>query len=294
MNNSAKVNEQFSQWATSFSGCDGGDLSAPIWFCGIEDGIDSSKADAVRKSIDLIEWKNAVCEWTISGPKGISEDKRESFFKDSRYDQNVLKLHAAIFGEFQAEGINGEVGKFKIGGSWVTQKGGKPAYLVYADEHHAYAKFPKHQDRSIFKLNLYPIPFLGTDKKHWSKAHEDATKFHDKEAYQDWCSWKRFEMICKWRKSTPTRKTIICTGTENLSDYLLAFGWDQTVETFTRRLFTLKASLYKPAEKIKCYHLDIDDALIIVIPFLGNHRLNSHKDIVAVGKWIKSLIDQSA
>lgn len=288
---STEVNEKFATWATSFSGCDGGDLNAPIWFCGIEDGIDPNNAVAIDKSLDMNEWMKDVSDWNKSGPKGISEAERESFFKKSPYDQNVLKLHAAIFGEFVKDGDDG---LFKINGSFDRLDKSSPRCLSYANEHRAYAKLPKHHDRSIFKLNLYPIPFQNTDKKHWNEKHTEVTGFQNKEAYKDWCSWKRFEMICKWRKSTPTRKTIICTGTENLTEYLLAFGWDQTVETFTKCLYALKASLERPAENknIECYHLNIDDALIVVIPFLRNYRLNSHEDIVAVGKWVQSKIDQ--
>jgi hypothetical protein len=65
MTNSAKVNELFSQWATSFSGCDGGDLKAPIWFCGIEDGGDV---------IDIKSWGR------IDDPLGQDDNARGIFF----------------------------------------------------------------------------------------------------------------------------------------------------------------------------------------------------------------------
>lgn len=97
MNEGTKPTPEFEAWAKSFSGCDGADLNAPIWICGIEDGGDG-KSEFKNISKDDLHG--------ITYDEENTEDKKhfQKFFTGNPYDMNALKLHASIFGEFTPEG----------------------------------------------------------------------------------------------------------------------------------------------------------------------------------------------
>jgi len=83
--NTPGVNEAFTLWAKSFSGCNGGNPNCSIWFCGIEYSISKEAGDKKYTKIDEPD--------PVSGI-----DRRKKFIKYP-YIRNVLKLYSAILGE---------------------------------------------------------------------------------------------------------------------------------------------------------------------------------------------------
>lgn len=285
MSEAVRVNENFAKWATSFSGCDGADLNSPIWICGIENGGDKR---AIYKSI------------SNGDLQGISYDKSNKecdtcfpkFFTKNPYDMNALKLHAAIFEEFSSEG------NLFINSNWVASPAG---VIAYAEKHGAYEKHPTNA-RSIFKLNLYPMAFPGTDENHWNKTHFEDSGFLTKDLYKDWCVERRIMSMNSWVPTTNRPRVIIGTG-NYLDKFVLAFRKLNSVENYISTLCELKSNSKgfarstsetiseKPKKSFKCYyHQKNDEPLLIVVPFLGVGGLNSHKDIKTIGDWISGLL----
>ncbi len=79
---------KFSEWATSFSGCDGGDPNAKVWLCGIEWGGGDDETyygDTLPRQIE----------------KGSFQPPERYVWKENlnyRYGQSLAKLYAAIQG----------------------------------------------------------------------------------------------------------------------------------------------------------------------------------------------------
>jgi len=71
----------FQSWATGYSGCDGGNISGRIWFCGIEFG-----GGHTRESLVFSD---------VSSPPSIHPEKLNSKLK-YQYNQKVAKLYAVI------------------------------------------------------------------------------------------------------------------------------------------------------------------------------------------------------
>ncbi len=152
------VNRDFENWACSFSGCDGGNLAAPLWFCGIEWG-GGAGADWLRKNID---------SGAISQPSHINVHQIEEQFA-YQFDQKLLKIYSVLTGE--------EASNYKA----ISIKNG---YLT--------------KEGPIFKMNLYPVSFGNTSEDLWSRAHHEITGLATKSMYKALCQCKRFPMIKAW------------------------------------------------------------------------------------------------
>ena len=75
------ADKNFSEWAKSFSGCDGGNISGSIWFCGIEFGGND----------ELLNFQE------ISAPPYVNEEFRGRF-KTYQYNWKVLKIYSTLVG----------------------------------------------------------------------------------------------------------------------------------------------------------------------------------------------------
>jgi len=78
-----KAKDDFSKWAMGYSGCDGGNVSGPIWFCGIEYGGNE------EEKLDFNELKQ---------PLYIHDNQRKQFLA-YQYNIKVAKIYASILGE---------------------------------------------------------------------------------------------------------------------------------------------------------------------------------------------------
>lgn len=278
MNEGTKPTPEFEAWAKSFSGCDGGDLNAPIWFCGIENGAnksDQKKREKQTKEDFLEKWKIEVDDWKkLQCPKGISD--RKEFFSNNPYDQKVLKLHASMFHELDEKGkfVFDDIDKYK-------NSNDVPDFLAYANKYQMYGN-SSTSNRSVFKLNLFPLAFNSTDHgKDWS-AEARATGLDDA-SYHKYCRDHRFSQIKKWvLDNSPVRKLIICTGKTYEKDFVMAFIGEQTGR---------KEIDWNNGSKKLILHTGTSDSspMLIITPFLGfwRHCLNKDSEIAKVGRAIR-------
>lgn len=97
------VKEEFAKWATSYSGCDGGDIGSPaspsVWVCGIEWGGEGISYEWLKE-----ELKGQA---DLNPPDGYDTEKENM---DYIYNINATKLLAAIDGlpvsEYEKFAIN--------------------------------------------------------------------------------------------------------------------------------------------------------------------------------------------
>jgi hypothetical protein len=78
------ANTEFSEWAKSYSGCDGGNVSGSIWFCGIEFG-----GSDTEESLTFEKQEN---------PPYVDESYRDKF-KTYQYNWKVLKIYSTLIGD---------------------------------------------------------------------------------------------------------------------------------------------------------------------------------------------------
>jgi len=196
MENSVK----FRKWASSYSGCDGGDIGnqnkKSKWVCGIEWG-GGHDPDHLENIIQLEE---------LTPPKGY-----DSWSENLSYIFNwqVMKLLSVI------EGNN------------VSQ------YKEFAE-----LKEPFVEGSSgYFKMNLYPIAFKNTSHDLWQQKFASVTGFEMKQDYLDWCNSNRFPQIRNWA-STYQPEIVICLGKTYKEEFKLAFSdpdLDFTIELIDER-----------------------------------------------------------
>lgn len=179
--------ERFSQWASGFSGCDGGDLGSPaspsIWVCGIEWGGDFSYK-WLEEELDTY--------YNQSSPgKGYDSPQDNLAYP---YNINTMKLLCAINGMECSE------------------------YKNFALEQKPFVS----GSSGYFKMNLYPIRFKGASPDKWSIWINSLTGFSNKKEYQDWCRKNRFVLFRELvKKHEP--KLILCFGKTYLTDFKAAF-----------------------------------------------------------------------
>ncbi len=176
--------KKLKEWACSFSGCDGGDIKADIWLCGIEWGY-SGTTEKDKKEYYQTKLINAIAKGSVENPcKNFSWEDSLKY----PYGKSFAKLYKAI----QSEKIDD------------------------------YENVANH--KPLFRLNLYPIAFSSTDHSLWQEYNLDKTTgFKSKHLFNTWCFFNRFSFFSKLRKEHKP-KLIICTGINYLRDYLMCFG----------------------------------------------------------------------
>jgi hypothetical protein len=186
----------FEKWAKGFSGCDGGNLSGCVWFCGIEwgTGTDHPLEDELKSD--------------VAQPPQIYQS-REDILRDRvtgtpyPYGVKLMKLIAAMRGYPVSEYMR---------------------RVVEEDP------FPFHPNSDYFKLNLFPVAFRRVEPALWVKEYKTLTGFSTRKAYLKWCGEHRFPEMVKWvKRGTP--KLIVGFGTAYLTDFKDAFGFDGNEST---------------------------------------------------------------
>lgn len=243
----------FQDWARSLSGCDGGNLAADTWLCGIEWG-GGSYGDGIYYREDL--------------PKEISRgtykpeskyDWEHSFRGRSPFGRNFAKLYAAMEGE-EDVGAYREIATSKWNGS------------------------------EIFKLNLYPIAFDSVDPALWREnGLGKVTGFADKYAFQAWCMFERFPEFAALRK-TYNPRTIICVGVGYFREFLLAFGANAGDCAGIQNDGIIPVSSSNKPHARQYHWVKIGDTNLVVIPFFsGSNGLNSNYLLKEMGTRIRNL-----
>lgn len=180
------VNADFKKWATSYSGCDGGDVGSSshrsIWLCGIEWGgghtPDHLRADFYQDY--------------STPPTGYD------CWQDNLawiYNWQAMKLLCAMHGYSIAD------------------------YKQFAEQHRPFVKGAK----GFFKMNLYPIAFRNTSGAHWAEAFSELTGFASKSDYISWCDEHRLSAISQWAEHHKP-KAIICLGKTLKESFSRAFS----------------------------------------------------------------------
>jgi hypothetical protein len=152
------VTEAFANWATGFSGCDGGEPSGETWLCGIEFGGAHTVEDLLFEAFPTPGFVGDAT-W------GDTADKFLTF----PYNLRAVKLLQSIAGN-----TDPDCHKF----------------------FHSERCFQKHSN--YFKLNLFPIAFPDTSAEHWHEWIQQKTGFGSKSDYIDWCYENRFPILREW------------------------------------------------------------------------------------------------
>ena len=185
----------FEKWATTYSGCDGGDIGSlnnrSIWFCGIEwGGGDEANVEAL----------NTMFSKDMSIPPSGYDDWKNNL--SWIFNWQAVKLLAAIDGRQISD------------------------YKLFAEEVKPFTV----GSGGYFKMNIYPLAFRNTSHAHWASEFSQATGFSNKGAYIEWIKDRRFPVIRSWvEKHTP--KVVICTGITYMTDFYSAFSDEGMVVT---------------------------------------------------------------
>ena len=177
---------KFRKWASSFSGCDGGDTGNPInkskWVCGIEWG-GGHDPEHLEKLIQFEE---------LAPPKGY-----DSWQENLSYIFNwqVIKLLSVVEGKNLSN------------------------YKDFAELQRPFVE----GSSGYFKMNLYPIAFKNTSHDLWQNKFASVTGFERKNDYLEWCNVNRFPQIRKW-VSAYQPEIVICLGKKYKEEFKAAFS----------------------------------------------------------------------
>jgi hypothetical protein len=185
-----KINENYKKWACSLSGCNGGNIKADTWICGIEWGggyTDYQKDLTVDINQGKIDNPSDKYDWNVQNTY--------------TYGRSFAKLYTAIHNVSDDYNIEN--------------------YQNYIEN---------LEGNEVFKLNLYPVSFKDTNYKLWHQHNlDEITGFKNKYLYQLWFFFNRFPKFAELRKEHKP-KLIICTGVDYLVDFLMCFGATENID----------------------------------------------------------------
>lgn len=249
------INEKFKEWACSLSGCDGGNINAPVWICGIEWGYNKNN------NSQLDYYANQLVDEINEGRCSPSD---KCLWKDQLiypYGRSIAKLYYAILGK--------EVSDYKN---------------IETD-----CNIPE-----IFKMNLFPIAFNNTDNKLWKKHGLDKlTGIEDKYLYVTWCFLHRYptfsNMVFEKRP-----KLIIGTGISYLTDFFACFaGKMKPITPINIETIAQESSKGKINYRRFYWSKIFDQTLLVVVPFpAGSNGMNSDYLIKSIGSKIRELVPE--
>lgn len=256
----AHQNENFRNWACSFSGCEGGYIKSPIWICGIEWGFSKEKGQSEEDyQIKLKNYYSKTLKEEIGKGKYTPEESHYDVFKgwDYQYGQKVAKLYTAIQG--------GQVST-------------------------SYEAVKSCTGSEIFRLNLYPIAFPNEWDGLWRDYNlHDVTGFESKQIFRTWCFLHRFPWIASQvREHEP--KLIIGTGIGYLTDFIVSSGGADVIENIHQKEISVESESGTTSNR-KIFWAKIGaKTTLVVTPFFGSpYGLNSDKLIQAFGEKIREL-----
>lgn len=243
------------QWAESLSGCDGGNVKAETWLCGIEWGQGSYD--------EGIYYEKHLPDEIEKGAITLEHSK----FERSQFDwkESVTYPFGRSFAKLWTV-INNEDGNVEN-----------------------YRDVASLDGSQLFKLNLYPIAFDSTDHKLWRKYDlDETTGFESKYLFNTWCFFNRFPAYAKLRAEHKP-KLIICTGVDYLRDFLMCFAGNEGIDQLN--VGTVEGQSEKNKYIRNYYWVKLDGTLIVVIPFFsGRYGLNSNYLLEKMGCEIKKLM----
>jgi len=187
--NFTAIKQEFIDWAKGFSGMNGGNLKAPLWFCGIEFGGGDPVSFTINKDYC---YENDSHELVPCWNDKFRRDNED--YKKWQYGQKVAKIAC----QYKKEQMGYEI------------------YQDYMDR-----LFTK--DGDTFAMNLYPLSFTESSDDAWEEIHYQETGFPNKIMYKAWCMTYRFSFLRELVYGNKP-KVLICTGNNFWKDFRLAFA----------------------------------------------------------------------
>ena len=249
--------EVLRDWISSYSGCDGGNVKAETWLCGVEWGGTADKDYYQKKLVDDInngpqELPSKPLNWL----KRINED-------DYTYDETFVMVHAAMRGK-KYSGKDGYAKKEVI-------------------DNHAKEMTDNNE---VLKLNLSPIGFSKINEELWDEfGLEKVTGIGSRSEFVDeWLMSYRSELFTALRKRHQPKR-IICIGICHRDYFLKLFGFDKFHERVPIRL-------EQGGSARSLYWAKLDDnskTKLFVMPFSSPKGLNYHNLREKFGEKIAEL-----
>lgn len=249
--NFTAINQDFIDWAKSFSGMNGGNLKAPLWFCGIEFG----GGDPIDFKInERYCYKNTEGKFVPCWNDKFKQDKKD--YKKWQYGQKVAKISCQY-------------------------KTGQIGYEIYQD----YMDRLFTKDGDTFAMNLYPLSFTESSDDAWDEIHYKETGFSNKIMYKAWCMAYRFPFLRELVYGNKP-KVLICTGNNFWKDFRLAFAPQEMLfENSSENSFYK----YRKIDKYDCEWFEHKGTVVILTPFLGQGGIMSDNGLKALAEFAKKL-----
>jgi len=270
------ANTNFTRWATlELGGCDGGNLSAPLWICGLEWGGEMlSDTDIFNRKGDFFlktGWAEEVNRQIL-----IKKQKGEcSLTPPSRW--TYCRCASRFAWAFLSE---------RPGSDWE-----KYYYTRELNNKKGYCGF----DGGLLSLNLFPLSFPNFEHKQWSNKLEISTGFSKKCEYREWCEIHRFQALQElMKRNSPV--ILVCAGNDEKyrSYYLKAFG-EHGVKTpcpVTRHMF-MNTKRKQPGYEVCTFNTVVLGCTGYIIPFFGRGQLQGYKDIDCLAGKIRKDLTES-
>lgn len=194
------IDPKFKEWACSFSGCDGGDPSSPIWLCGIEWGFPNDQGQAVDE-FETRKMQFYTEELTAEIAKGAYQPGEYQYFLPERWQYPFVRNFGKLIGVISGMSVY-ELEQIKTASErW-----------------------------NIFHMNLYPIKFPNESDELWQKyGLPNVTGLQSKQIYRTWCLLRRFPWMAEQVKKHQPR-LIIGTGIGYLTDFIVCCGGSGIVD----------------------------------------------------------------
>ncbi len=247
-----KLNTKFIEWASSLSGCNGGNPRAEIWVCGIEHGL--GKSDNPENY-----YSNKLPQEIAKGAFTPSEKYDWRSHLKYGYGRSLAKLYSAVKGR--------DIRNYKE--------------LANENDNH-----------QIFQLNLYPIAFNSVKSDLWKQNKmPELTGFEEKHLFKTWCFLHRFPKISKMVSKTGySPKLIIGTGVNYLTDFFSCFAGASGIDT-PIHIGIIPISEKNKKKRIYYWAKLSNGTLLVVIPFFSSQSgLNSDYLLQKMGEEIRNLV----
>tara|TARA_R110002110_G_scaffold109604_2_gene273304 strand:- start:109 stop:879 length:771 start_codon:yes stop_codon:yes gene_type:complete len=239
--------EKIKNGGDSFLGCDGGNINAEIWFCGVEFG-------GTPKEMNTY-YENHVKHYVKDKLEIPFRENYEGKYLKSKFDRYLTAMYLILLENYSFD---------------------KTVDSIVIDDFLKNKLYNKNS--KSFKLNLFPIAKKDVS---WDKEIEEKLNINRDVYYSSMFKGRsKFfqDIISKYQP-----KTIICFSPTNHSDYFIkAFLKDRKLLEFKFDYFTdrnNKEHLIKIIRHKKTQY--------IIMPFLGMGNITNHEDVINISEFIK-------
>jgi hypothetical protein len=273
----------------TYYGCDGGNIDAKFWFCGIEWGYaKKSKKEEESEYLKRVE----------NGFLNDFKTLKHSFESKDLIDKFQLPINAAYdfrFGKFSKFPWEYELSDYNnftlfMGQLLLAIHNVKICLDDKLNKTNRDIIKEKVKNVPIFKLNLFPLAFPTTSKNKINEKIEKIiqkfTGYKNKEDYLNDCFSERSNLLGKINNSNGHKKIIICTGSGEKIHFNDVFGNNTSLP---------EPNIDSEDKYVKYYYRKVDEkTLLFIIPFLGKFRycLKNDSRIFLMAEHIRKIIIQ--